>query len=219
MWERPGRHKALLRVGSSCLGPSLQVRSRGGCYECAWIGGGLARLGDALHTYLHAEEGRRVPCADELRLMGVRRDDVLAAVGRAGGGEGSLARKTLRACAPLAMKRISRGPWVDGANWTMQLVASDGRLRERRCSLVGRSAVTKGTVLSRMVIGTAANPRFFNRGLPRRCSFSGPIGPGIFPPRMIGGRPVRVLARKAQGYVGWRLCPLGHRCPGEVRRS
>ena len=45
-------------------------------------------------------------CANELRLMGVERDEVPPDVGRAGGGKGSLSRKASRACAPQAIERM-----------------------------------------------------------------------------------------------------------------
>jgi hypothetical protein len=44
--------------------------------------------------------------ADELRLMGVERDEVPTAVGRAGGAEGSLKRKSSRACGLPVMERM-----------------------------------------------------------------------------------------------------------------
>jgi hypothetical protein len=49
-------------------------------------------------------------CADEVSFMGVKRNGVPADIGRADGGEGSLARKSSRVCAPSAMDRIWRGP-------------------------------------------------------------------------------------------------------------
>jgi hypothetical protein len=55
-------------------------------------------------------------CVEELCLMGVERDEVPADVGSAGGFEGSLTRKSLRACAALAMERMWRDPWGDGAS-------------------------------------------------------------------------------------------------------
>ena len=84
-------------------------------------------------------------CADELRLMGVERDEVSTEVGRADRAEDFLYKKSLRACGPPAMDRMIRGPWGDGANWTTQFVESGGRLRDRRCSLVGRLVATKGS--------------------------------------------------------------------------
>ncbi len=45
-------------------------------------------------------------CADELRLMGVERDEEPAGVGRAERSNGSLARKSSRACGPPAMERM-----------------------------------------------------------------------------------------------------------------
>ena len=45
-------------------------------------------------------------CADELRFMGVEREEVPAEVGRAGGAEGSLSRKSTRACGPPVMERM-----------------------------------------------------------------------------------------------------------------
>ena len=87
---------------------------------CVWLGG-LTRMEDARHSVrppLAGEEGDAVArnlarvgaCADELRLMGFERDDVLADVGRASGGKGSLARKSSRACLSPAMERVWRGP-------------------------------------------------------------------------------------------------------------
>ena len=70
-------------------------------------------------------------CADELRLMGVERDEVPTGEGREEGDKGSLSRKSSRACGPPAMERMWRGPWGDGANCTMQLEESGGRLRDR----------------------------------------------------------------------------------------
>ena len=49
-------------------------------------------------------------CSDELRLMGVERDELPTKVGRAGGGRGSLSRKALKACEPLAIERMWSGP-------------------------------------------------------------------------------------------------------------
>ena len=49
-------------------------------------------------------------CADELRLMGVVRDEAFTLVGRMGGGVGSLSRKASRACGPPAMERMWSGP-------------------------------------------------------------------------------------------------------------
>jgi hypothetical protein len=111
------------------LAALASLRRRGG--ECARaVARSLARAGAG---------------ADELCLTGVERRGVLAAgVGRTGGGEGFLARKSSRACAPPAMERMSRGPWGDGTIWMMQLVESGGRLSERSFSLVGRLAATKG---------------------------------------------------------------------------
>ena len=45
-------------------------------------------------------------CADELRLMGVARDEVLAVVGRACSGEGSRASKSSRAWSPPAIETM-----------------------------------------------------------------------------------------------------------------
>ena len=45
-------------------------------------------------------------CADELRLMGVERDEVPTGVGGAGRTESFLSRKFLRACGPPAMERM-----------------------------------------------------------------------------------------------------------------
>ncbi len=45
-------------------------------------------------------------CADELILMGVKRDEVPIEVGRSDGAEGSLSRKSSRACGPPAMERM-----------------------------------------------------------------------------------------------------------------
>jgi hypothetical protein len=53
---------------------------------------------------------RVVTCADELRLMGVERDEELTSVGRAGGGKGSLSRKVSRACEPPVIERMCSGP-------------------------------------------------------------------------------------------------------------
>ena len=83
-------------------------------------------------------------CADELRLMGVKWRGLPTDAGEAGGDEGSLARKLSRACVPPAMERMCRGLWGDGASWTMQFVESGGRLKDRRCSLVGRLVATNG---------------------------------------------------------------------------
>ena len=55
-------------------------------------------------------------CADEIRLMGVERDELPTNVGRSGGGRDSLSRKMSRACGPPAMERMWSGPWGDGAN-------------------------------------------------------------------------------------------------------
>jgi hypothetical protein len=49
-------------------------------------------------------------CADELRLMGVERDELPTEVGRAGGGRGYLSRKVSRACEPPAIERMWSGP-------------------------------------------------------------------------------------------------------------
>ena len=45
-------------------------------------------------------------CVDELHLMGVERDEVPIEVGRAFKAEGSLSRKSPRACRPPAMERV-----------------------------------------------------------------------------------------------------------------
>ena len=84
-------------------------------------------------------------CADELRLIGVERDEVPTGLCMAGVDKGSLSRKLSRACGPPAMERVCRGPWVDGANCKIQFVESGGRLRDRRCSLVVRLVATKGS--------------------------------------------------------------------------
>ncbi len=83
-------------------------------------------------------------CANELSLMGSERDEVLADVGRAGGGESSVGRKSSRACSPPAIERMWRDPSWGGVNWTMQFVESGGRMWERRFTFVGRLAATKG---------------------------------------------------------------------------
>ncbi len=71
-----------------------------------WMGV-IARLGDARLSGILSAESRggavalslvRVgACTDELRLMGVERDDVPSGVRRAGDGGGSLARNSSRA--------------------------------------------------------------------------------------------------------------------------
>ncbi len=48
-------------------------------------------------------------CADELRLMGVERDEVPTSVGRAKGRKGFLSRKVSRVCWPPAMERMWSG--------------------------------------------------------------------------------------------------------------
>jgi hypothetical protein len=45
-------------------------------------------------------------CADELRLLGVERDEITTEMDSASGAEGSLSRKSSRACGPPAMKRM-----------------------------------------------------------------------------------------------------------------
>ena len=45
-------------------------------------------------------------CADELRLMGVERDEMPTEVGRAVGAEGSLSRNSSRAYEPPVMERM-----------------------------------------------------------------------------------------------------------------
>ena len=97
------------------------------------VGGGAAALSLA----------RFGACADELRLVGVERDEVPTGAGRAEGNKGFLSRTSSRTCGPPATERMWRGPWEDGAICTMQLVESGGRLRDRRCSLVGRLVAAK----------------------------------------------------------------------------
>ena len=119
-------------------------------------------------------------CADELRLMGVERDGEPAGVGRAGGGNGSLARKLSRAWEPPATERMWRGPWRDGPNCTMHIVEGGRRLRNRHCSLVGRLVATnksrfcEGTVLSRLVIDTMSNPMWYCSRASPKVQYSGP---------------------------------------------
>ncbi len=72
-------------------------------------------------------------CADELRLMGVERDEVSIGVGRAGRDEGSLSRKSARACGPPAMERIWRGP--------------RGGRRELDDAILGERWTSKGSAL------------------------------------------------------------------------
>ena len=104
---------------------------------------------------------------NELRLMGVERDELPTSVGREGGGRGSLSNKMSRACGSPAMVRMWSGPWGDGANCTPQPVASGGRRWARRCSLLARLAATKrrrswvGAVYSRLVIETMSNPSLY----------------------------------------------------------
>jgi hypothetical protein len=83
-------------------------------------------------------------CADELRLMGVERSGLPSDAGGAGGNEGSLTRKSSRACVPPAMNRMWKSPWGSGANWTMRFMESGGRLTDRRYSLVGCLVATNG---------------------------------------------------------------------------
>ena len=83
-------------------------------------------------------------CADELRLMGVDRDELPTRVGRSGRGKGSLSKKMSRDCGPPVIERMWSGLWGGGANCTTQLVESDGRQWARRCFLVGRLVATKG---------------------------------------------------------------------------
>ena len=77
--------------------------------------------------------------------MGVERDEVPTEVSRAIRAKSPLSRKSLRARGSPAMERMCRDPWGDGASWTTQFVESDGRLRDRRCSLVGRLLATMGS--------------------------------------------------------------------------
>ena len=85
-------------------------------------------------------------CADELRLMGVGRSVVSTGVGKVERGRDSFVRNSSSACVPPAMKRMWRGPYGEGANWTMQFVECGGRRRGRRCALVGRFLATKGSM-------------------------------------------------------------------------
>jgi len=122
---------------SLCARLVERVGETGGCppFRVSIGGEGVAALSLA----------RVGTCADELRLMGVERDEVPTEVGRAVWVEGSLSKKSTRACGPPAMERMRRGPWGDGASWTMQFVKSSGRLSDRRGSLVGRLVSTKGS--------------------------------------------------------------------------
>ena len=119
-------------------------------------------------------------CADELRLMGVGRDEESSLVADREGGGGSLARNSSSACVPSAMERMWSGPWGDGANCTMQFVESDGRRRDRRCDLVGRLVVTKGSrsedgmESSRLVIDSMSKPREYCSRASSKVQCSGP---------------------------------------------
>jgi hypothetical protein len=86
-------------------------------------------------------------CADELRLMGVERDKFSIGGCRGERRRCSLASKSSSACAPPSMERMWRGPCGDGAKCTMHFVESGGRLRDRRCALLGRLVATKGVGL------------------------------------------------------------------------
>ncbi len=55
-------------------------------------------------------------CADELRLMGVIREEVLANWDITGGGWDFDARNVSSANVPPVVERICNGPWGDGAN-------------------------------------------------------------------------------------------------------
>ncbi len=102
----------------------------------------LVGEGEGEVTFIFVRVGT---CADELRLMGVVREEVLPKWGSTGGGWGSVARNVYSANVQPCMKRICGGPWGDEANCTIQFVVRGGRLRQRRVALGSR--LTKRTVV------------------------------------------------------------------------
>jgi len=118
----------LIWVGSPYLGPPSPELYGGGRYVCERLGGQTREDGGCLPCRSPLGVGGRAAsalnlarvgaCADELRLMGIERDELPTNVGRAGGGIGSLSMKASRACEPPATERMWSGPWEDGTNCT-----------------------------------------------------------------------------------------------------
>ena len=153
MWGGQGRVGVLSRNGVSIGVPLFQYDVKdfivGTAGWSRWGGGGFpaspVTLGGVVGGAVVFRFVRVDACADEIRLMGVGRNEVSTDVFEVERYRGSFVRNSSNARVPPVMERIWRGPCGEGANCTMQFVERGGRLRDRRCALAGRFLATKGS--------------------------------------------------------------------------